>query len=133
VKVILDTRFFVEFFYSKDVSRLNKLKKKLHEFVKNKEGILPAIVVAETVKITCERKGKEVANIRYMSLKESGLKIVSISDEIAKEAGLLKCKYSNVPMGDCIISATAIKEKARVMSDDKHFDEIIEIKRIWIT
>ena len=133
MKVVLDTRFFVEFFYSKDVNRLNKFKKKLNELTSNKEGMLPTIVLAEIVQITCERKGKEVANIRYFSLKESGLEIVQISEEIARDTGLLKCKYRNVPMGDCFISAIAIKEKARILSDDKHFDEITEVKRVWIT
>lgn len=35
-------------------------------------------------------------------------------------------------MGDCIIAATAIKNKAKVLSDDDHFDEMEEVKREWI-
>jgi len=35
-------------------------------------------------------------------------------------------------MGDCIIAATALINKARIISDDPDFDRVKEIKRIWI-
>jgi len=45
---------------------------------------------------------------------------------------LLKCRYENVSLGDCIVTVTAILNKARVLSDDQHFDETKEAKRGWI-
>lgn len=45
---------------------------------------------------------------------------------------MLKCQHRNVPMGDCVIVATAIINNARVISDDPHFDQIKNIKRAWI-
>ncbi len=54
MKVVLDTRFFVESIYSKDVNKLNKFKKKLNELTRNKEGMLHTIVLAEIVQITCD-------------------------------------------------------------------------------
>lgn len=50
----------------------------------------------------------------------------------AKHAGLLKSKYKNGPIGDCIIAAIAIENHARILSDDSHFDSVKETKRIWI-
>jgi len=47
-------------------------------------------------------------------------------------AGLLRSKYRNMPMGDCIIAATAIANHARILSDDLHFDTINETKRTYI-
>lgn len=38
----------------------------------------------------------------------------------------------NVPMGECIIAATAQQCQARVISDDSHFDSIEGLKRVWL-
>jgi predicted nucleic acid-binding protein len=56
----------------------------------------------------------------------SGMKIESLSPSIAKEADILKSAYKHVPIGDCIIAATAIR------NPDPHFDSIKETKRTWL-
>jgi predicted nucleic acid-binding protein len=63
---------------------------------------------------------------------EGGLDIQTLTPRIAEQAGLFKCQYTNLPMGDCIIAATALLNHARILSDDPHFDCIAEIKRAWI-
>ena len=73
-----------------------------------------------------------MAESRYQALTQSGLLIQNLTPEIAKCAGLLKSSHKNIPMGDCIIAATAIASHAHVLSDDPHFDEIVETKRVWI-
>lgn len=88
--------------------------------------------MGEVARVTCERRGVEEADIRHVSLLRSGMRIVGLTPEIAKRAGLLKCRYRNVPVGDCIIASTAIIEGARVLSDDQHLDIIKEVKRVWI-
>lgn len=132
MKEVVDTRFLIEHFYSDNTETKQKTTKKLRELVRNKEGILPAITVCEIVQVTCEKRGKEEAEIRYMSLMISGLQIQDLNQNIAREAGLLKCRYRNIPLGDCIIAAVAVVNKAKVLSDDPHFDLIREIKRTWI-
>jgi predicted nucleic acid-binding protein len=129
---ILDTRFFIEFFYSSDISIRRKTSNKIREVHLRQEGILPTIVLAEVVKFTCDRLGKEMAESRYEAITQSGLKIQAMTQEISKTAGLLKSTYRNVSMGDCIIAGTAIFAHGRVVSDDLHFDVIKEVKRIWI-
>jgi predicted nucleic acid-binding protein len=62
----------------------------------------------------------------------SGLEIVPITSDLARDAGLIGCRYKKLPLGDCIIAATAVKSKAIVVTDDPHFDEIKEINRTWI-
>ena len=132
MKVVIDTRFFIEWFFTKDDSIKVKLKNKLDKIIRRNEGIIPTIVLNEVMYIVCKRRGVEEAKIRYNSLLVSGLKIEELTNEIAELAGILKCKYSDIPMGDCIIAATAIKNKAKVLSDDDHFDGIEEVKREWI-
>jgi len=122
----------MEYFYSDKTEAKQKATKKLKDLIQRKEGILPTIVISETIQTICEKIGKEEAEICYANLTESGLKIQTLTSQIAKQAGLLRSKYRNIPMGDCIIAATAIANQATILSDDPHFDAIQETKRNWI-
>jgi len=129
---VIDTHFLIEHFYSMETETRRKTSRKLRELKERKEGLLPTIVVSEIIRFTCEKRGKEEAETRYLVLLGSGLQIQDLDQDIAKEAGLLKCRYRNMPMGDCIIAATAAVKGAKVLSDDQHFNLIKEIKRVWI-
>lgn len=129
---VVDTRFLIEHFYSTSTETKRKTSKKLRELIKNKNGLLPTIVICETVHITCEKRGKEEAETRYLSLIRSGMQIQDLNQNIAKEAGMLKCRHRNIPIGDCIIAAIATINKAKILSDNPHFDTIKETKRTWI-
>lgn len=132
MKEVLDTRFFTEHFYSDQTQTKQKTAKRLKELVQRNDGLLPTIVISEVIQITCEKRGKELAETRYHALMESGLQIMNLTPTIAKQAGLIKCQRKNIPMGDCIIAATAITNHARILSDDPHYDTIKETKRTWI-
>ena len=132
MKEVLDSRFFIEHYYSGDKETKQKTTRKLRELIQHKEGLIPTIVISETVQAICRRMGKQEAESSYLSIIASGLKIQNLTPSIAKEAGLLKCQNQNVPMGDCIIAATAISNQARILSDDPHFDTIKGTKRCWI-
>ena len=132
MKEVVDTRFLMEHFYSDQPEIRRKTSQRIRELAQRGEGIIPTIVIGEVVRITCTKRGAEEANLRYLSLLASNLEIRDITADIAKEAGLLKCRYPSFPMGDCIIVSVAKMEGARVLSDDTHFDDIKEIKRVWI-
>ncbi len=132
MKMVLDSRFVMEYFYSDKTETKQKATKKLKDLIQRKEGILPTIVISETIQTICEQIGKEEAEICYANLTQSGLKIQSLTSPLAKQAGLLRSKYRNIPMGDCIIAATAIANQATILSDDPHFDAIQETKKSWI-
>ena len=132
MRIVLDSRFIIELFYSDETETKQKAARKIKELTQRKEGILPTIVISETIQTVCEQVGKEEAEICYANLTQSGLKIQALTAPIAKQAGLLRSKYRNIPMGDCIIAATAIANQAMVLSDDPHFDAIGETKRSWI-
>lgn len=132
MKEVMDSRFLIEHYYSQESETKQKTSRKLRELGQRNEGLLPTIVISETVQTVCQRVGKEEAEICYQSLVASRLEIQNLNQTIAKQAGLLKCQYKKVPMGDCIIAATAISNQARILSDDPHFDTIKETKRTWI-
>jgi predicted nucleic acid-binding protein len=129
---VLDTRFLREYFYSNQNETKQKIKRKLQALIAKNEGILPTIVIAEITQITCAIRGKDMAQSRFQALTQIGLDIQTLTPRIAEQAGLFKCQYTNLPMGDCIIAATALLNHARILSDDPHFDCIAEIKRAWI-
>jgi predicted nucleic acid-binding protein len=132
LREVLDTRFLTEHFYSDQTQTKQKTARRLRELTQKREGILPTIVISEVIQKTCEKRGKELAETRYHALMESGLHIQTLTPTIANQAGLLKCQYRSIPMGDCIIAATAIANQARILSDDPHYDTIKETKRGWI-
>ena len=132
LREVVDTRFLVDHFYSDKAETKRRTSEKLRELTKRKEGLLPTIVIGETVQVVCEKVGKEEAETCFLSLIRSGLQIQDLDQNIAREAGLLRCQYRNVPMGDCVIAAIARVNKARVLSDDPHFDITKEIERVWI-
>ena len=132
MKEVLDSRFLVEHYYSANMETKQKTSKKLKELIQRKEGLLPTIVISETIKMICEKIGREEAESCYLSIIASGLQIQNLNPTIAKQAGLLRCQYKTIPMGDCIIASTAVTNQAKILSDDPHFDNIKETKRSWI-
>jgi predicted nucleic acid-binding protein len=132
LKEVLDTRFLSEYFYSSQSETKKKTTRKLKELIAGNKGILPTIVIAEIIQVTCTKRGKDMAESRYEALTQSGLQIQNLTPTIAKHAGLIKSKYQSVPIGDCVIAATAILNSARVVSDDPHFDAVKGAKRTWI-
>jgi len=129
---VIDSRFLLECFLSDDQETKSKASKRLRNMVEKRAGILPTIVVAEIVRYVSDKRGTEEATIRYLALKESGFIIADLTAEIAREAGFLKSLHPNIPTGDCIVASTALATKAKILSDDKHYDEIKGISRTWL-
>jgi len=102
LREVLDTRFFVEHFYSDEAETRRKTSQKVRDLIKRKEGLLSTIVIGEAVQMICEKAGKEEAETCFHSLARSGLLIQDLDQDIAREAGLLKCQHRNVPMSDCV-------------------------------
>jgi predicted nucleic acid-binding protein len=132
LKQLLDSRFLVEYYYSENKEIRQKAQMKMRELTQSGNGIIPTIVVCETIQIICSREGKEKAEMIYLSIVSSGIKMENLNPSIAKEAGILKSTYKQIPLADCIIASTAIRNQARIISDDTHFDLIKETKRTWL-
>jgi predicted nucleic acid-binding protein len=132
LKHVLDSRFLIEYYYSQNLDTKQKAIQKMREMIKNSDGIIPTIVICETIQLIYSREGKQKADMIYLSIVSSGIKIENLSPSIAKDAGILKSTYKHIRIGDCIIAATAISNQARILSDDPHFDIIKETKRTWL-
>jgi len=132
LKFVLDSRFLIEYYYSQSIDTRQKVNQKMRELIKNGNGIIPTIVICETIQLIYSKEGKQKAEMIYLSIVSSGIKIENLSPNIAKDAAILKSTYRHVPIGDCIIAATAIKNQARILSDDTHFDLVEATKRTWL-
>ena len=132
MKHVLDSCFLIEYYYSQNLDTKQKANQKMREMIKNSDGIIPTIVICETIQLISSREGKQKADMIYLSIVSSGIKIESLSSSIAKDAGILKSTYKHIPIGHCIIAATAISNQAKILSDDPHFDLIKETKKTWL-
>ena len=126
-RVVYDTRFFFEHYYSKDQKVLQKTK---DEIRRNKERYISSIVVHEVYKLTLAKEGRETAAIRT-DLLEKDFRMVNVDKVIAKSSAELRQKY-NISMADSIIAATAQFLDATCLSDDPHLKLIKEIKARWM-
>jgi predicted nucleic acid-binding protein len=125
-KATYDSRFFVEFYYSKDQA----LRQKMAEKKRSKDRYVSTIVIHEVYNLSLSKEGRDVAKLRAMSIKEE-FQLIPVDDQIAQASAELRHKY-RLSMGDSIIAATASDHRAVLISDDPHFKQIKEIETIWI-
>ena len=125
-KAVYDSRFFVEFYYSKDQT----LRKKIIEKKRFKDRYISAIVVHEVYNFSLSREGREVAQLRATSMNEE-FQVIPVDDQVAQTSAELRHKYQ-LSMGDSMIAASALALKAILISDDPHFKLIKEIETSWI-
>ncbi len=126
-KVIFDTRFFIEHYYSGDQRILRKTK---DEIRRNRGRFISSIVIHEIYWLTLGCEGHETAVLRA-DLLEKDFKVVNIDVEIARVSAELRRKYK-LRLADSIIAATALVLKATCLSDDPHLESVREIRTKWI-
>jgi predicted nucleic acid-binding protein len=125
-KATYDSRFFVEFFYSKD----ENLRRKMKEEKKRKEKYISTVVIHEVYKLSLACEGRETALLRATLMKKD-FQVVPVDDQIAQISAELRHKY-NLSMRDSMVAATASTLKAVCISDDLHFQQIKEIQTAWV-
>jgi predicted nucleic acid-binding protein len=126
-RIVYDTRFFAEHYYSQDITILRKTREAIR---KAEARFVSAVVIHEIYRLTLRQEGRETAILRT-ALLEKDFKVVKVDAEIAKSSAELRHKY-RLSMADSIIAATALLLKAMCLSDDLHFKSVREIKTAWI-
>jgi len=126
-KTTYDTRFFIEHYYSKNPTTLQKTTQTLQTTT---QKFISTIVIHEIYTLTLQKEGRETAKTRT-NLLEKDFKTVNVTPEIAKNSAEIRHKY-RIPMADSIIAATAQTLKATILTDDPHIKSIKETKTQWI-
>ncbi len=122
-----DTRFLIQMYYSADSNELNKIRGAL---LRAKPNYLSAIALSEIYRLSLQKEGRAVADLRANSLTKD-FHIVDVNSEIAIEAAVIKNK-KEIPLGDSLIAATSKVMKVPCFTDDPHFKSIEGVQVKWI-
>lgn len=92
----------------------------------------PSVVLSEFIQVAGQRLGEEGAKNRLRLLKDKGLQILPVDEEIALAAGSLLLSHRNIPIADALI-ASYVKTGAAeyVVTDDPHF-KALGVKTKWL-
>lgn len=132
MKEVLDSKFLLTHYFSKDEAILSRTRAKLAALRRARLGVLPSIVIAEVMNAVCQNAGRKEAMEKFRSLESAGLEVVLLDSPLAYEAARIQCSHRTLPMADCIIAATALHLGALVVSDDPHFSKIRGLRTTWI-
>src|SRR2546428_9214299 len=122
--MIFDTRYFWIVFTEKNPGTLRKLRKIFEE---SKEPSVSSVSIYEIHKLTLQKEGKTVAELRTATINKE-FTAVDVSSQIA-EVGARIGHDLIVPMADALIMATAKSLGVACVSDDPHFTDV---KKVWI-
>ena len=122
-----DTRFLIELFYTSDARTRDEIRNTL---LGSKPNFVSAAALSEIYKLTLEREGKDVAEIRANSLSRD-FRLVNVDKDIAVQAALIKHKNA-IPFADSLIASTARILGVPCYTDDPHFRGIEGVVVKWI-
>ena len=123
---VYDTRFFFEYFYSPNQAIIQALKLSLQT---TGEKMVSALTIYELHRLSLKKLDKATAKLRSRFIANE-FKIINVDYEIATRSAELS-NENKIPIADSIIAATAIQEGCPLVSDDKHFREIKDLKILW--
>jgi predicted nucleic acid-binding protein len=92
--------------------------------------------MAELYYKTCETLGREVADLRETSLRNSALKVVATDERLTRVAGGLKCKCrGRISLADAYVIAVAQRLRGTLVTTDHLIAElnIVETKMLKIS
>ncbi len=100
---------------------------KAKPFIENGNGITPTIVIAELSEKYRKEKLAFNADLSFIATRT---RVVMLDSEIAEKAGALSYERKRLvkrwSLADSIVLATARKHKARVITGDEHFQDLID-------
>lgn len=115
-------------YYSSDEVQLAKIREII---LRAKPNYLSTAALSEIYRLTLQKEGKDVAEIRANSLAKD-FRLVDVNREIAIEAAIIKNRNEKMPFADTVIAATAKIMKIPCYSDDPHFKNIQGVAVRWI-
>jgi len=82
-------------------------------------GLLAEVNLAEYYYKTCQKLGRQAADIRYFMMRASKLRLV-YDENLTRAAGLEKCRQQqDLSLADCYALALAKREKALLLTTDE--------------
>lgn len=96
------------------------------------EPLVCEVNLAEFYAKTCERKGREVAELHLLRMRyQPKMRVIAPNEELTRKAGWLKCKHRDkVSLADCYAAATSSIYKSILLTTDKHLAEMARSEKI---
>jgi len=96
------------------------------------EPLVCEVNLAEFYAKTCEKKGKEVAEVYYLRIRyQPNLTIVAPDEELTRNAARMKCKHrSKVSLADCYAAAAASINEAILITTDLSLHKVANSENI---
>ena len=93
------------------------------------EGYTCETNIAEFYYKTCEKLGREVAEVRQLSIRHSKILILVIDERLTRVAGSLKCAYrGKLSLADAYILAAAKTRGGTLVTTDPRLSELKIVK-----
>lgn len=91
------------------------------------QGRISSVNLAEFYYKTCQKIGRQTADIRYYQIKRTPLQIVDDGD-LPRSAGLEKCRQSvGLSLADCFALALTKRERALLLTTDRELAKVKEV------
>ncbi len=126
-RLLYDTRFFTELFYTSDKRLAKNLKDEIRSV---KEKLVSSLTIHEIYRMILRAEGKEVATLRCSTIKRD-FEVIDVNYEIAIRSAELRGRHQ-MPMADSIIAITALSQGCPLFSDDAHFKQIKDLHTVWV-
>ena len=128
--LVLDTRFLIAHTFPPSKEDRERIARFAARVLREERVVIPSVVAVEYVRVAGRRMGRAAAVTRLNVWLNSGAEFAPLSREAAVRAGELLLRRPDVPIADAMIAAVALSMRARVVSDDPHYDEL-GVKRVW--
>jgi len=111
----------------------NNVRRFVEEIASGRAELLVCEVnLAEFYAKTCEKKGREVADVQYLRVRhQPNMAILAPDEELTPEAAWLKCKHrGKVSLADCYAAAAASMNEAILVTTDASLGKMANSENI---
>lgn len=127
--IFLDTGIMMEYLQGSE-----KIKTVFNQ-IRNKtiNAYTLELILCEFYYHVCRNQGRDKADIENISMRDTNINVIKANEEITREAGLFKCKFSNISIVDAhIIGCAKIHNLTIYTTDSSDFKNRKDIKGIKI-
>jgi len=97
-------------------------------FEARSEGFVSEVNLAEFYYKTGQKLGAETAEVWYLQIRRSGVKVIAPDEETTRNAAQVKIRHrTKLSLADCFAIATASSQGASIITTDPRIDEVREV------
>ena len=93
-------------------------------------GFIPRIIMTEFFYKTCQKLGKQIAEIRITALRHTNIQEKPLEENDVVSTGMLKIKFPELSLADCIVVNLGEKSKATVITTEREITRVEGLKTI---